>query len=234
MKEEIEALIKAGTTSAVLKKINAEMAKQPLPPSNQKISLTYNCASLESVTLKPIPVTAQLNQLKSYISKVSDKALHVKLDAFYDSVQQFSHMMSTLKPSLVDNRKCCELYQTTQRKFLNEIGSNKQKLQEVLPSIQTFESDLLQSFLQVPDAAYLVKVIVDNYASEMSAVMKQIDEIHSAKPKDKPKHTAKLNEIMDTFVRDDAEVIKILNDDVQKVVNEGCPEIVSFYDSLKQ
>lgn len=68
-------LVKSGTASSILQRINSQISKEPLlsGAANKKFSLTFNCASLESVTLKPIPVNAQLNQLKSYISKVETK-----------------------------------------------------------------------------------------------------------------------------------------------------------------
>ncbi|XP_031641233.1 uncharacterized protein LOC116352642 [Contarinia nasturtii] len=226
VKERIEALAKTGTRSGVLQKDHLLSGAV-----DKKFSLTFNCTSLESVTLKPVPVNAQLNQLKSYIGKVADKALQSKLNSFYSSVNQFSHMMQTLKTAMGEYKKCCELYQTKQKQFLDSIQSDKDKLGQSLVKIQPFESDLLHHFINLQKVATELKVTIDSYAAEIKSVMTKIDEINSAKPKDKPKHTAQLNEIMDGIARSD--VIKNLNNDVYKIVNEKCPNIISFYDGLK-
>lgn len=142
-------------------------------------------------------------------------------------------MMQTLKPSMGEYKKCCELYQTTQKHFLDSIQTNKEKLAQSLVKIQPFESDLLHHFVNLPQVATVLKVTVDTYATEITGVMKKIDEINSAKLKDKPKHTATLNGIMDNFQRYDVNVINALYNDVYKVVNEKCPNIISFYDGLR-
>lgn len=230
---ELANLRKAGTASTVLKKINEQFQTKPEPkPEGKKFSAFFDCASVSSVTLKPIPVTAQLNQLKTCISKVSDKSLKSKLNTFYDAVNSFSSMLPMLNEAMKSGQACCQTYQTMQEQYLDSIKSNEAKLIQVLEVIAPFESKLLHHFVHVPNVANVFKLSKENYMSEVTAVIIKINKLNVAKPKDQLKQIKDLNALMDIFVTEDTKVIKALNDDVVKIAGASCPNVRAFYSNL--
>ncbi|XP_031640998.1 uncharacterized protein LOC116352491 [Contarinia nasturtii] len=228
--EDLAKLREAKTVSAVLDQINGKIHTKLEPTSKgQKFSEAFDCSSVASVTLQKVPVNAQLHQLKSCISKVSDKALQSKISSFYDAVNTFSSMIPALKSTIEDNQMCCQTYQITQEEYLE---SKRQKILKNLMKIQPFESKLLHQFAHVPNLAKILKLISESYLSEMATVITKINQLNAAKSKEQVKYTTELNALMDTFAQDDTKLIKTLNDDVHKISGQTCPNIEGFFNSI--
>lgn len=230
MEDELAKLRESKTVSAVLDQINGNIQTEPEPTSKlQKFSDAFDCSSVGSVMLKPVPVNAQLNQLKSYIDKVSDKALQSKLNSFYDAVNAFSSMIPTLKTTINGSKMCCHTYQVTQEEYLQ---SKRQKILKNLMKIDPFEKKLIREFKHVPNLAQILKLISESYLSEIATVITKIDLLNNSKGKYHVKYTTELNALMDTFVQDDTKLIKALNEDVTKISGQNCPNIKGFFNSL--
>ncbi|XP_031640890.1 uncharacterized protein LOC116352433 [Contarinia nasturtii] len=231
---ELTSLLTAGTTSAVLKKINAQFQTKSEPKSDGKhFSALFSCSSVGSVTLKPgLSINSNLNQLKTCISKVSDKGLKSKLNMFYNAVNSFSSMIPKVNKAMADGKSCCQTYQTAQEKYLDSIKSNEAKLTQVLEKIGPFETKLLHFFVHVPNVANILRLSTENYLAEITAVITKINLLNNSKPKDQKTHIADLNALMDIFAKEDMKVIKVLNDDVTRISIEKCPNIKAFYTGL--
>lgn len=188
----------------------------------------FHCSSLEDLT----PVNAQMNQLKTSVNKIADKSLKSKLNTFYNTIYTFSSMMSTLKPVLKENQKCCKLYRTSQKNFLNTFESAREKLKKAA-KIQPFESKLLSQFINVSNATLRFNQTYNSYSAEISDVVAKINQINSSPLKEKPKHITELNSIIDNFVLDSCpKVINNIQADVTKIADAKCPDIKGFYGGL--
>lgn len=238
MKEEIAALRKAGTASAVLKQINDYLEKESSAPKPARKKLVFDCSSIESITFKTVPVNAKINQLRALITDVLDAALKSKLNAYHSTVNEFSSMMSTMVKAMQSSKQCCELYQSSQKEFLDRIGSNKEKLGKSLVKIQKLESNLLEHFINVPNLAQLLKLTIDKYTSEIvdvSTKIGQLLELEGNDAQNTPEHkqlSTNLNSLVNTFTKDDTKVIKALKNDVIKIAGQKCPDIAKYYKSL--
>ncbi|XP_031640753.1 uncharacterized protein LOC116352355 [Contarinia nasturtii] len=235
VQEELDELLKKGTASSVLRKIKAEADKKnEAAKSTKKFSLLFECSSIESVALKPIAVNAQLSQLKSVVTRVADKTLRPKLILFYNTVNMFSAMIPTLKGTMEENKICCQKFQRTHEAYLDSFQSqsDEKKFIKLQKKVRPFETKLLHHYIDIPNLAQLLKLSIDNYAIEIAGVMARIVELVSAKPNDVQKLTANLISSMDVFARDDAKVIKALNDDVNRIAKEKCQDINALYEDL--
>lgn len=235
VQQELDELLKKGTASSVLRKIKADADKEnEAAKSTKKFSLLFECTSIESVVLKPLPVNAQLNQLKSVVTRVADKTLRPKLSFFYNTVNTFASMIPTINGAMEENKICCQKFQKTHEAFLDSLSqkSDEQKFLRLQKKVQPFETKLLHHYIDIPNLAQLLKLSIDNYAVEIAGVMAKIVELVSAKPKDVQKLTTNLIASMDVFAREDAKVIKALNDDVYRIAKEKCQDINALYDDL--
>ncbi|XP_031624082.1 uncharacterized protein LOC116341265 [Contarinia nasturtii] len=221
-------------TLVTIRRIVDEMKIKKIIPQwiaekyDMKPTEPFHCFTLE----EPLLVDDQINRLKSYPSKISDKSLRLKLKTFFDTVYKFSSMMSTLKPVVENIKNCCQLYRTKQKEFLNTVESVFEKLRKSV-RIQPFESKLLNQFISISNAASRFNQLFNSYSPEINDVITKIDQISSSTSSDKPKHIAELNSIVDNFVRDGCpKVINILNGDVIKILGAKCPDIKGFYAGL--
>ncbi|XP_031630131.1 uncharacterized protein LOC116345152 [Contarinia nasturtii] len=236
VREELAALRKTGTASVVLKQINDQLEKEVAKPVRKK--LVFDCSSIVSLSFGNVIVNAKLKKLRALISDVLDAILKSKLSAYYETVNAFSSIVATMKKAMEDSKQCCELYQSSQKEFLDRIGSNKDKLGKSLMKIQPFESNLLQHFINVPNMAQLLKLTIDGYSiqiDEISTKIIQLLELDGKRAQKLPEYkqlTANLNLSMNTFAKDDRKVLKALNNDITKMAGQSCPNITKFFKAL--